>query len=57
MLLSNAERFSVLLAHSQSGNDSTKPVRISRPNIGELWFVCYTENHMHTHKSYMHACI
>ena len=40
MLLSNAERFSVLLAHSQSGNDSTKPVRISRPNIGELWFVC-----------------
>ncbi|XP_064388289.1 adhesion G protein-coupled receptor L3-like isoform X2 [Halichondria panicea] len=33
VLLSNAERFSVLLAHSQSGNDSTKPVRISRPNI------------------------
>ncbi len=57
MLLSNVERFSVLVARSQSGNDSTEPVRISRPNIGELWFVCYTENHMHTHKSCIHACI
>ena len=36
MLLSNVERFSVLVARSQSGNDSTEPVRISRPNIGEL---------------------
>ncbi len=36
VLLSNVERFSVLLARSQAGNGSTDPVRISRPNIGEL---------------------
>ena len=41
VLLSNVERFSVLVARSQSGNDSTEPVRISRPNIGKLWFLFY----------------
>ncbi len=54
MLLSNVERFSVLVARSQSGNDSTEPVRISRPNIGELWFVCFTKNN--THK-FAYACM
>ncbi len=47
MLLSNVERFSVLVARSQSGNGLTEPVRISRPNIGELWFVCFTKNNTH----------
>ncbi len=57
MLLSNVERFSVLVARSRSGNDLTEPVRISRPNIGELWFVCFTKNNTHKFCIYMHACI
>ncbi len=55
MLLSNVERFSVLVARSQSGNDSTEPVRISRPNIGELYLVDYTENNIRINPASMHA--
>ena len=37
VLLSNAERLGVLLAQTQSSNnESSEPVRLSRPNIGKL---------------------
>ena len=35
VLLENTERFAELLAMSQNNSDTGKPVRISRPNIGE----------------------
>ena len=36
VLLENAERFGVLLARTQNNSETDEPVRISRPNIGEL---------------------